>query len=48
MTSWQAAEPVQPQKSPVLGLQRSGLRADQCAVGVYVAELVVNRHAVLP
>jgi hypothetical protein len=28
----------------VLGLQRCGLRADQRAMGVHIAELVINRH----
>jgi hypothetical protein len=32
----------------VLGLQRGGLRADEGAVGVDIAELVVNGHCLRP
>jgi hypothetical protein len=54
MNSWQATEPEPPQKSTgsqhiahdglVLLLQRRGLRPNQRAVGIHVAELVADRH----
>ena len=32
----------------VLGLERGGLGADQCAVGVDVAELIIDAHCLCP